>query len=332
MKKKIMKKTQKIFALLLAFCLAAGTVMPVMAGNGPNTGEYSMAWILLRRPGEDGNTVTDMIWSQDEEEDIQTVEGISYELSSNTLTLNNVNLQNACLITNEMGDDFKVNLVGDNHLDAVIIWGYGYGGTLELTGNGSLTLNEELNEGSPVILYAESASAAFIVDSSVTLNIYKKNSDTPAIVVNDTRLAENAIVFKGKTQGDLGIDSGEVQLEKQMLERHGGDVVTFDIYTKDGDDGIYALQQWWYVDEENGNREEPSNWSVYELIPCDKVETGYIAAEVIGQIEGDAVPEGYTSTGSQQQALEGYAGGSSAIVKETATGKEYVVVWEYSFE
>ena len=130
MKKKIMKKTQKIFALLLAFCLAAGTVMPVMAGNGPNTGEYSMAWILLRRPGEDGNTVTDMIWSQDEEEDIQTVEGISYELSSNTLTLNNVNLQNACLITNEMGDDFKVNLVGDNHLDAVIIWGYGYGGTV----------------------------------------------------------------------------------------------------------------------------------------------------------------------------------------------------------
>jgi hypothetical protein len=332
MKKKIMKKTQKIFALLLAFCLAAGTVMPVMAGNGPNTGEYSMAWILLHRPGEDGNTVTDMIWSQDEEEDIQTVEGISYELSSNTLTLNNVNLQNACLITNEMGDDFKVNLVGDNHLDAVIIWGDGYGGTLELTGNGSLTLNEELNEGSPVILYAESASAAFIVDSSVTLNIYKKNSDTPAIVVNDTRLAENAIVFKGKTQGDLGIDSGEVQLEKQMLERHGGDVVTFDIYTKDGDDGIYALQQWWYVDEENGNREEPSNWSVYELIPCDKVETGYIAAEVIGQIEGDAVPEGYTSTGSQQQALEVYAGGSSAIVKETATGKEYVVVWEHSFE
>ena len=115
----------------------------------------------------------------------------------------------------------------------------------------------------------------------MTLNIYKKNSDSSAVVVNDTRLAENAIVFKGKTQGDLGIDSGEVQLEKRMPERHGGDVVTFDIYTKDGDDGIYALQQWWNVDE-NGNREEPSNWSVYELIPCDKVETGYIAAKVIG--------------------------------------------------
>ena len=44
--------------------------------------------------------------------------------------------------TNEMGDDLKLHLVGDNHIAELVVWGFGWGGNLEITGDGSLTINE----------------------------------------------------------------------------------------------------------------------------------------------------------------------------------------------
>ena len=46
------------------------------------------------------------------------------------------------LATNEMGDDLKLHLVGDNHIAELVVWGFGWGGNLEITGDGSLTINE----------------------------------------------------------------------------------------------------------------------------------------------------------------------------------------------
>ena len=33
-----------------------------------------------------------------------------------------------------MGDDFKIELVGDNQIKSLIVWGYGYGGIVEIPG------------------------------------------------------------------------------------------------------------------------------------------------------------------------------------------------------
>ena len=49
------------------------------------------------------------------------------------------------LATNEMGDDLKLHLVGDNHIAELVVWGFGWGGNLEITGDGSLTINENKN-------------------------------------------------------------------------------------------------------------------------------------------------------------------------------------------
>ena len=38
------------------------------------------------------------------------------------------------LVTNVMGDDFKVVVKGENQLRAILIWGDGYGGNLTVSG------------------------------------------------------------------------------------------------------------------------------------------------------------------------------------------------------
>ena len=61
------------------------------------------------------------------------------------LTLTNYNNPTNILVANEMGDDLKLNLVGDNHISELVVYGFGWGGNLEITGDGSLTINENEN-------------------------------------------------------------------------------------------------------------------------------------------------------------------------------------------
>ena len=89
-----------------------------------------------------------------------TVEGAVYDKATNTITLTNYNHPEMTLATNEMGDDLKLHLVGDNHIAELVVWGFGWGGNLEITGDGSLTINENktsqtaairfMAEGTPV--------------------------------------------------------------------------------------------------------------------------------------------------------------------------------------
>lgn len=64
-----------------------------------------------------------------------------YDISTNTLTLDN--FTGEVLEVNLMGNGFTINLIGENHLDELIMWGAGYGGSVTFTGTGSLTLNED---------------------------------------------------------------------------------------------------------------------------------------------------------------------------------------------
>lgn len=55
---------------------------------------------------------------------ISAPEGMSYDQSTNTLTLNNYNGAGYYIQTNMMGSDFKVQLIGNNVLDGMDIWGF----------------------------------------------------------------------------------------------------------------------------------------------------------------------------------------------------------------
>ncbi len=74
--------------------------------------------------------------------EVDTVEGAVYDKATNTITLTNYNHPEMTLAANEMGDDLKLHLVGDNHIAELVVWGFGWGGNLEIIGDGSLTINE----------------------------------------------------------------------------------------------------------------------------------------------------------------------------------------------
>ena len=58
------------------------------------------------------------------------MEGAVYDKATNTITLTNYNHPEMTLATNEMGDDLKLHLVGDNHIAELVVWGFGWGGNL----------------------------------------------------------------------------------------------------------------------------------------------------------------------------------------------------------
>ncbi|MBO4825379.1 MAG: hypothetical protein J5487_08290 [Lachnospiraceae bacterium] len=103
---------------------------------------------------------------------IESVPGASYDEATNTLTLNN--FSGDYLNVNLMGNGFKINLIGDNKLTGLLAWGFMYGGSVTLTGDGSLTIN---NPGSPgIYLKCESSESCLMIDKDVTLNITGKDA------------------------------------------------------------------------------------------------------------------------------------------------------------
>ena len=96
-----------------------------------------------------------------------------------------------------MGDDFKVKVVGNNQIQGIAVWGYSYGGSLTLEGNGSLEINKNRVQGEPISLMAEEANAQFKVKQGVTLRVYRDNKYPSSVVVSYSAAAKDGIVFEG---------------------------------------------------------------------------------------------------------------------------------------
>ena len=111
-----------------------------------------------------------------------TIDGAVYDSLSNTLTL--TDFTGGQLNVNLMGNGFKLRLVGENHLDSVVVWGAMYGGSLTITGDGSLTVANGLS------LNAEDSESCLMIDKGVTLDI----SGSPAIFIAASK-AEKAIWY-----------------------------------------------------------------------------------------------------------------------------------------
>ncbi|MBR4798738.1 MAG: hypothetical protein IK047_00600, partial [Clostridia bacterium] len=118
------------------------------------------------------------------------ISGASYDKKTNTLTLNNYS--GVFIDTNLMGNGFKIELVGDNELEYLQVWGAMYGGSVTFTGSGKLTLNSAQDRMCGLILMAEDSKSCIMVDSGVTLDVY---GATAAIVVSASKLDE-AIYYR----------------------------------------------------------------------------------------------------------------------------------------
>ena len=108
----------------------------------------------------------------------ESLPGAYYDETTNTLTLDNYTGQ--FLNVSLMGNGFKLKLVGDNELTEIVVWGFMYGGSLTITGEGKLTLNG--SDDTPAIrLECEDSPSCLMIDSNVTIEI-KGGSGNVAVI------------------------------------------------------------------------------------------------------------------------------------------------------
>lgn len=258
--------------------------MNILAKNGPATGENSYTYIAL---------YNDDINLQLYGSDADTVEGAVYDTATNTLTLTNYNHPELWLETNMMGDDFKLRLTGENHLASVSIWGAGWGGSLEITGDGSLTINENKTRKYAIYFGAEGTQGALKIGDNVTLTAYKGESYVVAIAgTKSTTFPVSGNFEEALTLTDDSGIEGEIWKFDNVIKEDSYDR-TLQVATKAGDDKLYGIYM--YKDDD-GDGEQNQKTSVYELIKVDGLASGneYVAA-LIDSAKVYAWPEGYTA-------------------------------------
>ena len=289
-----MKLKRKLLAGLLTLCMAVGMAVPAFAANGPSSGDMSYAWVQLYDSSvaePDGSYV---LYSNGGEAD--TVEGAVYDKATNTITLTNYNHPEMTLATNEMGDDLKLHLVGDNYIAELVVWGFGWGGNLEITGDGSLTINENKTSQIAAIRFmAEGTQGLLKVGSNASVTAYKSAGENTysAAFLSTT---SSTLPFQGNLEAaltmtpDSGVE-GEYAVGATVIYEDEESYAnrTWQLATKDNDGKLYGI----YFFEANEYSEGQTD--VFELVKVDGLASGneYLAVAV-SQTAGVAWPEGYT--------------------------------------
>ncbi|MBQ2183142.1 MAG: hypothetical protein II399_00770, partial [Lachnospiraceae bacterium] len=102
-------------------------------------------------------------------------QGAWYDAGSNTLYLNNFSTDDL-LDVNWMGNGFKINVTGDCTLGGIRVWGWYYGGSVLITGTGTLTLNPDSSNAFGIVLEAEESNSCLMLDANVTVIINGKQA------------------------------------------------------------------------------------------------------------------------------------------------------------
>ena len=243
---------KKRTGILLTLCLALLGVLfvnpkGVSAANGPCKDEASFANIQT-----EGEVIGVDQWGYEEKiynyiymsdymkknninYTTNIPKGISYNEKTNTLTLNNYTGKE--ISCNMMGDDFKLELKGENTLEMLYIWSDYYGGSITITGDGVLNVKggyddrESLYGSSGIKLFVESqgASSFFKVTGNATVNVESSDSYNDILIgVYMTLEKKNGIILDGvKLSGGL-LAKDTVQMETSVKRKLEGGL--FDTY------------------------------------------------------------------------------------------------------
>ena len=274
-----MKLKRKLLAGLLTLCMAVGMAVPAFAENGPSSGDYSSAYLRLGN-SEDGYQTLFANSGQ-----IDDVSGAVYDKASNTVTLTNYNNPTNILVANEMGDDLKLKLVGDNHISSLVVYGFGWGGNLEIIGDGSLTINENKTSSAAIAFMAEGTQGSLKVGSEATVTAYKM-PDAPHMATYSAKFistTSKSIPFTGNFETKLALtaDSG-VELEYEQTETVITEAPyesrTWQVATKGNDGRLYGVY-FFEADETIGSQGQTD---IAELVKVNDLPSGneYLALEV----------------------------------------------------
>ena len=203
------KKNTLLIVVLAAFLACAlflsslqtGSGMKADAASGPADGQHTAEITLVSKDKKDLKFIylSGIILNTD-------LPGISYDKASNTLTIKNCELSkdntHYSLTVTNMGDDFKLNVVGNNSLDYLSLESIGYDTGCTITGCGTLNIGylDISSDGSKMVV---------TVDNTVTFNADSAKmgyENLPAVKVSSkvplTEM-ESMIKVLGKTNDQL---------------------------------------------------------------------------------------------------------------------------------
>ena len=321
-----MKTKHLIFAVIAIMLLTLLGTTVVKAQNGPSD---SYAFICLENMEEYHE-----IYSADGG-DYDLIEGVTYDKASNTLTLNNVNRPTLSIDANKMGDDFKIKLIGENNFAMICAWGDEYGGSVTITGDGTLNLDttglgikvvgpdEQVNA---ISLYAEHDNAKLIVENTATVNI-KAQSNVIAVIDTPSTNGNSSIILKNGQYIADKIIKEEYSYQRPASVRaiKYGDLGTeehYTIYEKNGkkygrpdygDTSVYITSLEIIYDEHTGK---------YFFDPT----TDEYLQNIAYATEEKLAADGYTTT-NQQVTVDTWAssmGDYGYGLSEDPNGKQYV--------
>ena len=305
-------------AVVLAVSSAALYAAPqVKAANGPcDTGDWAYAYINVKI-GEEGT----LIFSS---KGTNSIAGMSYDRESNTLTLNDFKNKAAVIVTNMMGDDFKINLIGDNEIGSIGSYGDAWGGSINICGNGSLVINADKADDYSVGLLAEGTNSVLSVADTCNVTIY---SGTKAAVYTSDNLTDKPIRDNGTLKENVSYNvSHPLEISRICAKYYEYDPYTTNTVYKSATDNtsLYYIKKLTYV--------EPAKvtYTVYKLTTKAALGDVYYA-EKTG--EYDNIPAGYTET-TLDQPISYYesddgSGGTCQVIINTATKEKYVSAYAY---
>ena len=147
-----------------------GNIFPILPNLEPNG--YVEAWDygvmdeeFVRFEGEKG---IEYLWAgKAYGTSPDAVDGASYDREKNVLTLNGFDGGDRVLNANLMGNGFTLRLEGENRLGGILMWGFYYGGSLTITGDGCLYVNSDGVREIGLQFNAEFSESCLMVDKSV---------------------------------------------------------------------------------------------------------------------------------------------------------------------
>ena len=320
-----MKLKRKLLAGLLTLCMAVGMAVPAFAENGPSSGNMSAAWVQLydssvKEP--DGSYFGYVLYSNGGKAD--TVEGAVYDKATNTITLTNYNHPEMTLATNEMGDDLKLHLVGDNHIAELVVWGFGWGGNLEITGDGSLTINENKTSQIAAIRFmAEGTQGLLKVGSNASVTAYKSAGENTysAAFVSTT---SSTLPFTGNLGTELALTAnsgieGETTERENVIYESGYVAQNWKVLTKGEDGKKYGVSYGTIYTGSDLTNGKPVGY-IHELVKVEGLpsENEYLAVRIatVDGLEKDVLPEGYTDSGEAITAKTGDISSMTVLIKD----------------
>ena len=312
------KMAALVTAVVLAGSAAVSFAVPqVKAANGPcDTGDWAYAYINVRN-GEESN----LLFSS---EGTNSIDGMSYDRESNTLTLNNYKSSTTVIVTNMMGDDFKINLVGDNEIGSIGSYGDAWGGSINISGNGSLVINADKSDDYGIAFFAEGTNSVLSVADTCNVTIY---SGSKAVVYTSDNLTNKPIKDNGTLKENVTYNvSHPLEISRLCARYYEYDPYTTNIVYKNETDNtsLYYIKELTYI--------EPAKvtYTLYKLTTKKAMGDVYYADKVG---EYDNIPAGYTKTTldnpiSYYESDSG-SGGTSQVIINTATNEKYVSAYVY---